>query len=32
MKINEVTERDVDSNFELTPQQRAASKMAQKLA
>ena len=31
MKINEVTERDVDSNFELTPQQRAASKMAQKL-
>jgi hypothetical protein len=31
MKINEVTERDVDSNFELTPQQRAASEVARKL-
>ena len=31
MKINEITERDVDSNFELTSQQKAASDMARKL-
>lgn len=31
MKINEVTERDVDSNFELSSQQKAASEMARKL-
>jgi len=31
MKINEITERDVDSNFELSQQQRSASKMARKL-
>jgi len=31
MKINEITERDVDSNFELSQQQKAASKMARKL-
>lgn len=31
MKINEITERDVDSNFELTQQQRSASAMARKL-
>jgi len=31
MKINEITERDVDSNFELTQQQRSASEMARKL-
>ncbi len=31
MKINEVTERDVDSNFELSSQQKAASQMARKL-
>ena len=31
MKINEITERDIDSNFELTQQQRSASTMARKL-
>ena len=31
MKINEITERDVDSNFELSQQQRSASTMARKL-
>lgn len=31
MKINEITERDVDSNFELSQQQRSASAMARKL-
>ena len=31
MKIDEITERDIDSNFELTKQQRSASTMARKL-
>jgi hypothetical protein len=31
MKINEITERDVDSNFELSQQQKSASAMARKL-
>ena len=31
MKINEITERDVDSNFELSPFERKASDHARKL-
>jgi len=31
MKINEITEKDIGSNFELTQQQKAASNMARKL-